>query len=137
MIPLMLLPVSIFYQPGQQTTASSRLTPTTIMNAVNLTSNTAQNSSSVDTNNVPKKSLKITLTTGLGTISDYMVKITALSSQADSGYAEIVSEYYEANGTYHWYLEDVARYFMVQAQSLGTADGSNYVTVTVGLEGIS
>jgi len=137
MIPLFpLFPLSIFYQPGQQTTASSRLTPTTIMNAVNLTSSAAQNSSSVDTNNVPKKSLKITLAS-TGTISNYMVKITALSSQADSGYAEIVSEFYEANGTYHWYLEDVARYFMIQALSLGTADGSNYVTVTVVLEGIS
>ncbi len=134
---MIFLPAFIFYQPGPQTTASSRLTPTTIMNAVNLTSSTAQNSSSVDTNNVPKKSLKITLATGLGTISNYLVKVTALSSHADSGYAEIVSEFYEANGTYHWYLEDVARYFMVQVQSLGTADGGNYVTATVVLEGIS
>lgn len=134
---MIFLPAFIFYQPGQQTTASSRLTPTTIMNAVNLTSDAAVNSSSVDTNNVPKKSLNITLATGLGTISNYMVKITALSSQADSGYAEIVSEFYEANGTYHWYLEDVARYFMVQVRSLGTADPANYITVTVVLEGIS
>ncbi len=136
MIPIALIPLNIFYQPGQQTTASSRLTPTTIMNAVNLTSSTAQNSSVVDTNNVPKKSLKVTLTSS-GTISDYIVKLTALSSQIDGSYAEIVSEFYEANGTYHWYLEDVGRYFMVQAQSLGTADGSHYVTVTIVLEGIS
>lgn len=136
MIPIPLIPITIFYQPGQQTTASSRLAPTTIMNVVNLTSSTAQNSSSVDTSNVPKKSLKITLTS-TGTISDYLVKITALSSQTDSNYAEIVSEIYEVNGTYHWNIEDVGRYFMIQAQSLGTADGSNYVTVTVVLEGIS
>jgi len=132
----LLTPAFIFYQPGQQTTASSRLTPTTIMNAVNHTTSVAQNSSSVDTNNVPKKALKITLTS-TGTIADYMFKITALSSQIDGSYAEIVSEFYEANGTYHWYLEDVARYFMIQAQSLGTADVNNYITCTVVLEGIS
>lgn len=133
---MMLLPAFIFYQPGQQTTASSRLSPTTIVNAVNLTSGTAQNSSVVDTNNVPKKALKITLTS-TGTISDYMIKVTTLSSQISSSFAEIVSEFYEINGTYHWYIEDVARYFMVQVQALGTADGSNYVTATVVLEGIS
>jgi len=133
--------MSPWYQPGNISTASERLTPETILggagaSAVNLVDNTAMNSSVVDTNNTPKKTLKVTLTS-TGTITDYLVKLRALSSQENANFSEIVSEIYEGNGIYHWNLEDYGRYFMVQAQALGTADALNYVTIQVDIEGIS
>lgn len=127
--------------PSQGTSASAlqtRLSAQTIVSAVNLTSSTVQNSSVTDTNTIPNKSLTITLTS-TGTISEYLVKLTALSSRENvaASFSEITSEIYITNGTYHWNIEDVGRYFRVDVQSIGTADASNYVTITVILEGTS
>lgn len=130
-----------WYQPGNVSTASERLTPTTILggsgaSALNLTDNLPHNSSIVDANNTPKKSGKVTLTS-TGTISDYLIKLTFLSSQTNTNFPAITFELYEGNGIYHFDFEDVGRYFMVQAQALGTANAGNYVTIQVDLEGIS
>lgn len=128
-----------FPSQGQSaTTSQSRLTAQTIVNAVNLTNNTTQNSTVVDTDTIPNKSLTITLTS-TGTISEYLVKVTALSSRENvaASFSEITSEIYIVNGTYHWNIEDVGRYFRIDIRSIGTADASNYVTITVILEGTS
>lgn len=123
-------------QGFSSSSSSSRLSPQTIMNAVNLTSNTVQNSSVTDTNTIPNKSLTITLTS-TGTISEYLIKVTSLSSRENvaASFSEITSEIYIQNGTYHWSIEDTGRYFRVDVQSIGTADVSNYVTITVIVEG--
>ena len=128
-----------FPSQGQSaTTSQSRLTAQTIISAVNLTDNTVQNSTVVDTNTIPNKSLTIILTS-TGTISEYLIKVTALSSRENvaASFSEITSEIYIVNGTYHWNIEDVGRYFRVDTQAIGTADASNYVTITVIVEGTS
>lgn len=128
-----------FPSQGQSaTTSQSRLTAQTIINAVNLTNNTVQNSTVIDTDTIPKKSLTIVLTS-IGTISEYLVKVTALSAKDNvaASFSEITSEIYIENSTYHWNIEDVGRYFRVDVKSIGTADASNYVTTTVIVEGTS
>jgi len=129
--------MSAWYQPGSATlTAGSRLVPTTIINAVNITDTTITSSTTVDVSNYISKSFKITLTTGVGsTISDYRVQINCLSSDVDANYAEIVSEIYEADGIYHWYIEDAGKWIRIDVSSWGTADPVNYVTVSVTVEG--
>ncbi len=121
-----------------QITSSARLTAQTIVNAVKLQDNTVQNSTVVDVSSVITKSLTIYLTS-TGTVSDYLVKVTALSSKdtTSTNFAEITSEIYEENGTYHWNLEDSGKYFRVDVQQIGTADANNYVTVTIIVEGTS
>jgi len=128
-----------FPSQGQSATTSlARLSAQTIVNAVNLTNNTVQNSTTIDTNSIPNKSLTIYLTS-TGTITDYLVKVTTLSSKdtTTANFAEITSEVYEENGTYHWNIEDSGRYFRVDVKSIGTADASNYVTITIIIEGTS
>ncbi len=127
--------MSAWYQPGSATlTSGSRLIPTTIINAVNIVDTTTTSSTVVDVSNYISKSFKMTLTS-TGTISDYRVQITCLSSDINTNFAEIISEIYEINGVYHWYIEDAGKYVMIQVSSWGTADPLNYVTVSVTVEG--
>lgn len=125
-----------WYQPGSTTlTGGQRLDPTTILDSETLKNNTTRNSTTTDVSNFRFKTLTIKLES-TGTISDYRINVTALSSRDDvaADYAEIVSEVYEEDGTYHWNFEDSGKYFRVDVKSNGTADNSNYVTVTVVLE---
>lgn len=127
--------MSAWYQPGSATlTSGSRLVPTTIINAVNITDNTTTSSTSVDVSNYISKSFKITLTS-TGTMSDYRVQIKCSASDVNANFAEIVSEIYEADGVYHWYIEDAGKWIMIDVTSWGTADIANYVTVSVTIEG--
>lgn len=121
-----------------QITSSARLTAQTIVNAVNLQNNTVQNSTVVNVSSVTTKSLTIYLTS-TGNVSDYLIKVTTLASKdtTAANFAEITSEIYEENGTYHWNLDDSGKYFRVDVQQIGTADASNYVTITVIIEGTS
>ena len=126
-----------WYQPGSATlSAGARLTPTTIVSAVNLTTDSTTNSTTVDVSNYLSKSFKITLTTGVGsTITDYRVQVKCLSSDTDSNYAEITKTTYEADGIYHWSIEDVGKWIRVDIKSWGTATSEHYVTVTITIEG--
>ncbi len=131
----MVIKMSAWYQPGSATlSAGSRLVSTTIINAVNITTTGITSSTTVDVSNYISKSFKITLTS-TGTISDYRIQINCLSSDVDLNYAEIVSEIYESDGIYHWYIEDAGKFIMIQVSSWGTASVANYVTVSVTVEG--
>jgi predicted ATP-dependent endonuclease of OLD family len=126
-----------WYQPGSTTlVGGSRTGPTTIVDAVDLIDNSTQNSTSLDMVNFPIKALTVVVT-HTGTVADFRLEVTALSSREDvaASYAAIVTEVYEEDGVYHWDLEDTSRYFRVDVTSIGTADGSNYITVSVVLEG--
>lgn len=128
-----------FPSQGQSaTTSASRLSAQTVISALNLTNGTVQNSTVVDTDTIPNKSLTITLTS-TGTISEYLIKVIALSAKDNvaASFSEITSEIYIVNGTYHWNITDVGRYFRIDIQAIGTADVSNYVTATVIVEGTS
>ena len=128
--------MSAWYQPGSATlTGGSRLTPTTIMTNVNLTDNTSNSSSRIDVSNYLTKSFRINLAT-TGIITDYRVQITILSCDTDTpaNYAEIVYEIYEADGTYHWSIEDAGKWIMIKVKQWGTAAAGNYVTVNIAIE---
>ncbi len=126
-----------FYQPGSTTlVGGGRFGPTTIISAQNLVNNNVVKSTTIDVSNYPTKILTIDVTHS-GTISDYLLKVTALSSRDDlaANYAEIISEIYQQDGTYHWNIVDNGMYFRIDITSLGTATAGNYITVTINIEG--
>jgi hypothetical protein len=126
-----------WYQPGSTSlVGGARYGPAEIISAQNLTNNNTVSSVTTDVTNFPVKTLTITVT-HTGTITDYLLKVTALSSRDDIAvnYAEIVSEIYQEDGVYHWNIEDNGAYFRVDIKSFGTADPVNYITVTIDLEG--
>lgn len=126
-----------WYQPGSATlSAGARLAPTTIVNAQTFKNNNTVNSTTTDVSNYLSKSFRISLTSN-GTISDYRLQVTVLSCDTDTAadYAEITREIYEANGDYHWSIEDVGKWIRVDIKQWGTADNANYVTATITIEG--
>lgn len=129
--------MSAWYQPGSATlSAGARLTPTTIVNAVNFTSSATTSSTTTDVSNYLSKSFRISLTS-TGTISDYRLQVKVLTCDTDTAanYAEVTKTIYEANGVYHWYIEDAGKFIRLDIKSWGTADVANYITATVTIEG--
>lgn len=126
-----------WYQPGSATlVGGARYGPAVIINAQTLKNNTLVSSTTTDMSNFPLKTLTVKVE-HTGTIDNYLLKVTALSSRDDTAanYAEIVSEIYQQDGIYHWNIEDNGMYFRVDITSFGTADNANYLTVTINLEG--
>jgi hypothetical protein len=126
-----------WYQPGSTSlVGGARYGPAAIITAQNLVNNNSVSSVTTNVTNFPVKTLTVTVT-HTGTISNYLLKVTALSARDDvaANYAEIVSEIYQEDGIYHWNIEDNGAYFRVDIKSFGTADNANYITVTIDLEG--
>lgn len=126
-----------WYQPGSTSlVGGGRYGPAAIITAQNLVNNNTVSSVTTNVTNFPVKTLTVTVT-HTGTITNYLLKVTALSSRDDvaANYAEIVSEIYQEDGVYHWNIEDSGAYFRVDIKSFGTADVANYITVTIDLEG--
>jgi hypothetical protein len=126
-----------WYQPGSiSLVGGARYGPAAIITAQNLVNNNTVSSVTTNVTNFPIKTLTVTVT-HTGTISNYLLKVTALSARDDvaANYAEIVSELYQEDGIYHWNIEDNGAYFRVDIKSFGTADNANYITVTIDIEG--
>ncbi len=128
--------MSAWYQPGSATlSAGARLVPTSIMAAQTFKNNTTVSGSTTDVSNYLTKSFRISLTS-TGTITDYRLQATVLSCDTNTAadYAEIVYEIYEADGVYHWSIEDAGKWIRIDLKSWGTADNANYITATVTIE---
>ena len=116
--------------------SSARLSPQTVFNAAQFKDNLPKQSTVLDTNAIPNKSITVTIVC-TGMVDDFLFKFTALASDVNDpqSFAEITSEVYMGAGVYHWNIQDAGRYFRVDGQQLGTVDNLNFCTVTAVVEG--